>query len=200
MRIIGADRDQTVQREVGNMGREPLEPLAIDDRDLRARIADAIGELVAQPPGVERGDDHADRHAGPEGERPFGQVAHGDDQPIALADAEAIVKHAAKLPGGAEMRGIGLPLALVDDELAVAPAAREVKHLAQVVQRVDIGAQADAADHLLARLERGAGGGELAVCLGMIDRGPRPVTCRHSGLLFHILILSLHRLCSALAR
>ena len=103
------------------------------------------------------------------------------------------MEHPAELTRGAEMLAIGLALAFVDDELAIAPAARQVEHLPQVVHGVDIGAQGNAADHLFTRFERRARRSQDPISLRQIDRRPRPIVQRDSGLLLHILILSLRR-------
>ena len=59
----------------------------IDHEDRGSGIEQAIFQLRAGPPCVQRRDDRAQGQAGIEGHGPFGQVAHDDGDPVALLNA-----------------------------------------------------------------------------------------------------------------
>src|SRR3546814_7716009 len=82
---------------------QPIVAVGIDDQKLRSRIANAIGQFGAGPPGVERHRDRPDRRDREKDHRPFGQVAYCEGDTVALPDA-----HAPKRPresGGSEIIG-----------------------------------------------------------------------------------------------
>jgi hypothetical protein len=64
-----------------------VQPFGIDDGDPGAGICEAILQLRARPPRVQRRDDGAEAGGSEEGHRPFRQVAHDQRDAVALADA-----------------------------------------------------------------------------------------------------------------
>jgi hypothetical protein len=148
-----AHGDQARQVHLADVRRQALQPLAVGDGDLRAGILDAVHEVGTQAPGVQRRHHRPDRLPGPERQRPFGQVAHGDDDPVALRHAIPLGQHAAQGAGGAEVGVVGLALALVDDELAGSPAAAQVEDLAQAAAGVLVDPCGPAPDDLVLHLE-----------------------------------------------
>ena len=125
------DGDQAHAGDLTQVRQQTFQALAVDEGHLGAGILDAIDEVRPQAPGVERRHHRADRLSGPEGQRPLRQIAHGDDDAVALPHAVALGKDAAQGAGGPEVGVIGLALVAIDNELARAPGAAEVEDLAQ---------------------------------------------------------------------
>ncbi len=73
----------TIPHQIG----EALPSLCVGQQHLGARILNAEGELVSQPPRIERDGDRAERRRGEEADRPFGKIAHRDHHAIPRADA-----------------------------------------------------------------------------------------------------------------
>ena len=69
-------------------GPEAFEPLAVDEHHSRPAVAEPVLELGCRPPRVEGHDDRTRDCGRPEGQGPFGVVAHRDGDPVALLDAE----------------------------------------------------------------------------------------------------------------
>ena len=65
-----------------------LGPLRVDEGDLRTGVLQPVAQLFARPPCVERDDDGPGQGDGPEGHDPFGQIPHGDGDPVARIDRE----------------------------------------------------------------------------------------------------------------
>ena len=123
-RLGPADDHMPDLRSLRQMRRDPLVPRSVADQQLGARIGQAIFELGAGPPGVERHRDrpqHGDRE---EGDRPFRQIDHGDSHPVALADAEP-PQLRRKRRHRPERSLVADPLVVEDGEQPIAMAARE---------------------------------------------------------------------------
>ena len=72
--LVGArDEDAPEIGKIVDERRDAGEPLRVDQRDLRAGILQAVGKLLAGPPGVERRGDRADENGSEKGHRPFRQ-------------------------------------------------------------------------------------------------------------------------------
>ena len=101
-----------------------------------AGIDQAVFELGAGPPGVQRRHDRAQGGGGVEGDRPFRQVAHDDGDAVALLHAHLRAARAPAPPRAEE----GLEadaLVLVDEEIALAVhAADGIDDVAQGRRRV----------------------------------------------------------------
>ena len=150
---LAADEDALELGTIVQMFRQPPEPLAIDDRDLRAGIEEPVFDLRPGPPGIERSGDAAGEQAAEEGDRPFRKVAHGDGDAVALADA-GLLQRRGDGERGARERLIARALVAIDDERALAVGAAEQKCVAQGRRRVLPDARAHAADGALLDLER----------------------------------------------
>ena len=90
-----------------------------------AGIPEAIGKLVGLPPGIHGHNDRTDHDGAHEGRDPFGIVAHGDRDAVALGDAMAGLQHGGDADGLRLHVGKGEALALVDDELLVGVGGKE---------------------------------------------------------------------------
>jgi hypothetical protein len=77
-------------RQRGEAIAQLVEALLVGDQELRARVGQAVLELGAFPPRVERHHDRAGRGGAPERDRPLRVVAHGDRDSIALRYTEPI--------------------------------------------------------------------------------------------------------------
>ena len=64
------------------------EPLAIDNQCRGAGITQAVGDLLAAPPAVQRYGDRAKGHGGEEGCWPLWVVPHTDRHPVAAPNAK----------------------------------------------------------------------------------------------------------------
>ena len=170
---LGRPRDDPFAdaRHVGAVRGEAAVAFGVDDDDARARIADAVAQFVAGPPGVERHRDRADRDDREEDHRPFGQVARCEGDAVALADA-AIDERLCKRGGRAILRLEAHALVVEDRREALAVGAREVEQQAKVGGRVLPDARRDAADRRDVDLELAAGGGERGGRVGERDFGP----------------------------
>ncbi len=70
--------------------RDPLDPLAVADQDLRARVGEAIAHLLGGPPRVHPDTRRTDGDDRPVREHPFGIVAHRDRDPVTVLHAEVV--------------------------------------------------------------------------------------------------------------
>src|SRR3546814_19521528 len=113
-------------------------------------------DLRTRFPRVERHEHGADRERAPGADRPFGIVAHGDGDAVALADAQPVGQGAAKGARGAPMGLERPPLLLIPQQVAGAEAAACVEQRAQVLRPADIAATSTPADPALGHLHRGA--------------------------------------------
>ena len=159
--LVGDDDGLEVLEPAGD-GPDALGPLGVDEDHLGTRVLEAVTQLLAAPPRVERHDDGAAEAGRPEGHDPLGQVAHDDCHPVALLDAEGGVQPVGQAAGDAVVLGERGALVLVDEERLVAVGEGHIEHDAQVGWRVLPGAGEDAADVALFHLEdlarRGQGG------------------------------------------
>ena len=105
--------------------------LLVDECDPGARVGQAVGELLAGPPGVEGNGDGADGDRGPERHHPVGQVPHGDGNPVAGSHTESVDQLVAECRHGAEVFGEGDPLVLVDEKVLVAVEGGQLEDGAQ---------------------------------------------------------------------
>ena len=105
------------RRHASIVARYPLMSFVIDDQDLRTRIAQAVIELAAGPPGVERNDDRADRDTGKERDGPLGQIAHRQRNAVALSHPHRAQRRRQRRDG-AVMRLVRHALVVVDREFA----------------------------------------------------------------------------------
>ena len=168
----GAGDDHPFQR--GKVCVEFLQPdmaLAVDDQHPRARIAQAVFQLGSRPPRIERHHDRADRHRREKGDGPFGQIAHRQRDPIALADAERHQMHGER-GGGAVMRLVAHPLVLVYHEQPIGMATARLQQIPHRRRRVLPDAGRYAADIDVLHLELRAGGGQQRLDLGQRHRRP----------------------------
>jgi len=155
-----------IQRRAGvQVRQDSRQPLLVEDRDLGPRIAEAELQLLARPPGVQRRGDGPGQHGRIVGHRPFGQVAHDDGHPVALAHP-VLGQPARQADGGAGESLEGDAVVVEHQELAVAETAGVVEDVAQ--GRRDLGPHPDrpAVDDRLADLESAAGAGEPGMGLG----------------------------------
>ena len=83
----GADRDELGGVTSWGERFEPREAFTVDDGDRGVRIAQAVSEIISGSPGIERDRDSADGCCGPECDRPFWIISHGDRYAIALLHA-----------------------------------------------------------------------------------------------------------------
>ena len=116
-----------------------LVPLAVDEQQLGARIAQAIFELGARPPGVERHADRADRHRGEERHR-------GDRGETGLGDGRRVPKDHPRIEAIGEVDSLNSQLGLLLAGLAGYLAVR-LGALNSEVARLSM-AQADLKDAL----------------------------------------------------
>jgi hypothetical protein len=72
---------------------EPLDPLKIAKDHLAIRIGSAEEELLAYEPCIERDDDSAHRHNGPENKHVLREVAGGDSNVVAFPNAVDFVEN-----------------------------------------------------------------------------------------------------------
>ena len=83
--LVGHD-ERREAAQAAEEGSDGLGPLGVDEGQLGPGVLQSVAQLLARPPGVERDDDGAGQGDGPERHDPFGQVAHGDGDPVALRD------------------------------------------------------------------------------------------------------------------
>src|ERR1700722_10212751 len=82
-----AEKNPQEIRAIRQMPLQTLETLAVQKGELRAGIDEAVFELGAFPPSVEKRGDAAGDRRSEEGRRPFRQVSHGDGDAVALLQA-----------------------------------------------------------------------------------------------------------------
>ncbi len=166
--------------------------LLVHEGHLGARVGQPVGELVAGPPGVEGYGHGADGDCCPESHDPVGEVAHGDTDPVARSDAEAVHELMSQGGDGAEVLFERDPLVLVDEEVLVAVEGRQLEHGPETRRGPFPRAGGDAADHRLLHLEgtvRGGqgrrhlgpgenGSGIACVVPGVLDRFGHGCSCR----------------------
>ena len=170
-RARAADHHAFQVGQRGIMVLQPLVALPVDERDLRARVGEAIFQLAAGPPGVQRHDDRTDRSRREEDHRPFGQVAHRQRHAVALADA-VVVQPVRQMGGRAIIGLIGDALVLIDGEVAVAIGAHQLRQHAQRRREILPDPRRDAANVDGFHLEPRAGGGQRRRDLGERHLGP----------------------------
>ena len=119
-------------RQCGQMRFEARQTFGVDHQQAAARVRQRVGEFAAGQPGVQRHDDGADRHAGPEHHRPFGIVAHRQRHAIALADTEARRHGVGERGNPAVVLGVGMALAFVHQIVAFGELRRVREHRAQM--------------------------------------------------------------------
>ena len=174
--VLVGDHHGAEVGELGQMRRQAVEAGRVDEGHLGARVGQAVVELGARPPRVERDHDAAGRGRPPEGHGPLGQVAHGDGDPVAELDPEPVPQRPGDRGGDAEVLLVGGPLVLVDEVVAgrrgpaTAPGS-----LGQVGGAVLPHPGGHAPDLDLLHLEHLTGSGE----------GARRLLDRHGGVLGH---------------
>ncbi|MCY1228230.1 hypothetical protein D9M68_675190 [compost metagenome] len=157
------------------MLQDAVEPLGIDDGHAAAGIGQAVFQLGAGPPRVQRRHDRACEQRAVERHRPLRQVAHRQRHAVALAHAVAhqrVCQRDGRAPEGI----VGNALVLVDHEGAVAEGTGRVEQVAQRGGCVLPDGGGDAADHARLGLERRAGPGQPGMGLG--QGHDRPVAGR----------------------
>ncbi len=169
--VLAADIDRLQVRTVGQVLEDPTQALGVDHRHLGAGIDQAIFQLRPGPPGVQRGDDRAQRGGGVEGDRPFGQVAHDHRHPVAFHHAPGLKLMGEGGDGAVEGLETG-PLVLIDQEDALPVSAAQLNHVPQRGRRVLPHPRGDAVDRHRLHLEGRAGGGQQR--MGLSDRHGRP--------------------------
>ena len=150
------------------MRAQPFDPLAVGEHNTRATVEHAVLEFGPEAPRIERRDHRPDRLRSPESEGPFREIAHGDGYTVALCHAVSIGQDPAERTGGPEVLAVGLALALVDDELAVAPSKADVEQLPQRAHGLLVDTRRYAPNQLLLGLEQHAWAGEYPV--GLLHR------------------------------
>ena len=83
----GHDVERSVGPQHVEVRRQPLEPFAVAQQDLRCRIGQPELHLGAGPPGVHPDHGRAEAHRGPVADNPLRQVAHGQCHPVPVPDA-----------------------------------------------------------------------------------------------------------------
>ena len=152
--------------------RDPLIALTIADQQPRARIVEAITQLLRLPPGIERHGDRAYAGDGEEGDRPFGQVAHRDGDAIALPHA-LLLQPMRQRGDGAEPAFIADPVVFIDDELIAGKrCARMTRQRSQAGRLVFPCAHSDAPDRHLLQLEQRSRRAQPLYRFGQRQSGP----------------------------
>ena len=154
--LVGHDERAEVG-QAAQEGPEALGPLGVDEGHLGAGVLEAVAQLLAAPPRIERHHDGAGERGRPEGHDPLGQVAHDDGDAVALGDAERRLQAVRQRAGDAVVLREGGPLVLVDQEDGVAVAERHVEDGPERGRRVLPGPGGHAADVELLHLEELAG-------------------------------------------
>src|ERR1019366_5013866 len=86
--VIAEHDDGREKVEFVEAGPYSLEPFLVDEEYRRARVAESVNQLVRSPPRVKGHDDRARDHRAPKAHDPFGRVARGQGDPIALVHPE----------------------------------------------------------------------------------------------------------------
>ena len=94
--------------EPAEEGPDALHALGVDEGDLGAGVLEAVAQLLAAPPRVERHDDGAGQGGAPERHDPLGDVAHDDGDAVALLDAEGVAQPVRQRRGDAVVLGEGV--------------------------------------------------------------------------------------------
>ena len=132
----------------------------VGDQELRARVGEAVLELGALPPRVERHHDGAGGGGAPERDRPLRVVAHRDRDPVALDHTVAIAQDVGERRRGAQMTREREVLAFVHEERLIAVRAAGGENVPQRARRVLPDLDLDTADRLADDLEVAARAGE----------------------------------------
>ncbi|MCY1178852.1 hypothetical protein D9M73_192250 [compost metagenome] len=141
------------------MRHQPLIAFVVDEQHAAARISDAIFQLARRPPRIERHHDRADTGGGEEDHRPFGQIAHRQADPIALADAHRDQRMRQRRHR-AEIRRIADAFVLIDGEHALAVHPRRGDQPGERRRRMFPDAGGNATDRHRLHLELGARSGQ----------------------------------------
>ncbi len=153
--VRAADVDLLEIRTVVDVLAETLPALGVDDRELGARVLEAVLELGAGPPRVQRGHDRAGERRGPERDRPLGQVPHDDRDAVAFL--HPVGDQARREPRNRPpVRVEGHPLLVVHHVSAVAEERAHGEDLGEGRRRVLPGLDAGAADLALLDFEQRA--------------------------------------------
>ncbi len=165
-----AAHDDHLGSEAREVGREALEPLAVEEQRLATGVGDRVLELRTEPPRVQGDGDRAERHRRPEAHDPLRVVAHADGDAVALADA-VLRRQPGSEPGDdAEVLGVRRALAVVDEEVTISEGGGRGEEVAHRRRRVGEHAQrhAGALDRLqFERLpRRGERGDGVGACDG----------------------------------
>ena len=168
---LAADIDPLQRRAVGQVLGQALETLGVEERDLGCGIGEAVFQLRPGPPGVERGDDGAQGGGGVEGDRPFGQVAHDDGDPVALLDA--IGRQLMRQDRDRAVEGLeGDALVLMDQKHLLAMRAASFEHGAKGRRGVLPRPRRHAANDHLLHFQRRPWRGQQGMGLGDGHGGP----------------------------
>ncbi len=178
--LVGDDQGRQAPQSP-EKGPNRLGPLRIDEGDLRTGILQPVAQLLTRPPGVQRDHDGPGQGDGPEGHDPFGQIAHGDGDPIARSDREFVPQPVGQGAGDPVVLREAGALVLVDQERAVPMAERKVEHGAECLRCVLPRAGGNAADIPVLHFEQLTRRGEGCVGFGHRD-GRRPVLARRACL------------------
>ncbi len=139
--------EEAGEAELVQVWLDSSQAFGVGDQHLGGGVGDAIGQVLTGAPSVQRRHHRADGRTGPERDRPFGQVAHGDDDAVTLFHPVLVSEHAGERRGRAPVTLEGQPLLFEDDEVAFAPLAAGVEHGAQVGRSVLVEPRRPAADH-----------------------------------------------------
>ena len=168
---IAADIDALQIGAIHQMLGDALQPLGIDDANLRAGIDKAVFQLRPRPPRIQWRDDGADDSGRIKRHRPFRQIAHDDGDAVALLHA-LLLEFARHVHRGAVETLERHTVVFIDDEFARAIHAAHHHHLAQGGRHVLPHARFHAAYDGLIHFEARAGRGEKPVGLGQAHGGP----------------------------
>ena len=174
---LAADEHALERRTIVQMLENPLQPFAVDDRDLRSGIFEPVFELRAGPPGVEQGRHAADQETAEEGRRPFRHIAHGDGDAVAFLHPRLLQRLGDRQRRAGEVL-VTRPLVAIDDKGPIAVAPSEHKYFAHGRRRVLPHARAHAANVALFDLERRARSGQRRIGLCQRD-GRESRSSRH---------------------
>lgn len=146
--------------------------LAVDDGDACAGITQAISEIIAGSPGIQRHRNGADHRCRPECDRPFRKITHGDGHAVSLLHAVLIDQPPRQGGCGTIMLAKGDALVAEDDVGAVTPKLAGLEDRAEIPVGLFVNPDGTACDVERFRLERSAGSGQDGVSLLERDRGP----------------------------
>ena len=101
------------------MRSEAVQAGRVDEGHFGPRVGQAVVELGARPPRVERYHHAAGHGRSPKGHGPLREVAHGDGDPVTELDPEPVPQGVGDGGSDAKVLLIGGALVLVDEVVAI---------------------------------------------------------------------------------